>query len=101
MPTQEQLWMAVQLAADDVLFFGRHGFFIKEGVRLENDDILPYVLCNDVFAPAADCEEVSWEQIGEVFEMYRDGGEDAILKWIAKRRGHPVESIYGWKKGSS
>jgi hypothetical protein len=87
-PTEAQMWAALQLAAADVLFFN-WTWWDKEGpVRL-----VPFVICNDVFAPAADCEDIEWDEVEDLLKAYKQESkclceaEFKMIVWVADRRG--------------
>lgn len=85
-PTPEQMWAAIQLAVDDELIF----------VAEDGGVITPALLCNDFFVPAADAEDIVWNEVPGLRDLYFAGGSTALLKWIAKRRGVPYKH---WRKG--
>lgn len=52
------------------------------------------VNCNDYFAPAADCEEIPWTQVKDLFEKTSElknstEAHDFWMQWIADKRGAP------------
>jgi hypothetical protein len=72
---------AWELLRLDVLFIG--------------SDSTPCLLCSDTFGYAcADCEEVAWEDLPHILEMYQAGGWPSIVRWIANVRGsQPLQSV--------
>lgn len=78
----DQLWKAARIAADDEMYFGRDG-----------EELVAYILCNDLFVPAADAEEVPWEDMDYVYRQYREKGYKGLIEWVAKRRGVPVPNM--------
>ncbi len=78
----EKWRMAAELTAHDVAFFSG------------NTDLEPDIrnrfclLCNDCFWWAsADAERVLLDQAPEMYRIYQIGGEDALIEWIANKRG--------------
>lgn len=70
------------------------GYLLAEGVLITSffnpppEQLHFFVLCNDVFYRAADCEELQNSgEIFTVFHIYRKDGFDGLVEWIAKRRG--------------
>jgi len=49
----------------------------------------PYVLVNDVFYPGSDTELIPDELFEEVYQTWKDKGDNGLLCWAAKRRGIP------------
>ena len=89
--TPSAAWMAAaELCAMDVAFWG------------DNPRLGLAIICNDVFHPAADSEDVPPSLIHEVLAIvksdsgWRDGSP-ALMQWIAKRRGYP-EDMEWWSK---
>lgn len=64
--------MAMEMAADDTLFFRDGG----KGLT---------VICNDTFAPAtADGEEIEWSEVEELYAVWRKGWR-AVERWLVER----------------
>ena len=42
---------------------------------------------NDFFAPAADAEEVSYDEIPKLFDLYNQKGYDGVSEFVALKRG--------------
>lgn len=76
--TVEEMEAAMYLVADDVIGLSRH-----------DSEIKPFVMCNDFFAPAADGEDIEWNELPELLKRVRSGGEREGLRWVAERRGVP------------
>lgn len=74
----------MHLASHDAVFFG--GFLYDPDDR-EFRVPPPLVLCNDFFAPAADCEELPPECIDELHDAYVRFGQAGVLAWVSLRRG--------------
>ena len=62
------------------------------GVFFERDKVLYFsLLCNDVFGPCADSEDVSPEELTEIWYPERLDDKDywrTVCSFIAKKRGH-------------
>lgn len=77
-PTYRQLHAAMELCADDMAFFVR---------KTEDDEIIPALLLNDVFVPAADAERIPWEWVVPLKQRVDQDGWEAAVEWAANRRG--------------
>ena len=44
---------------------------------------------NDHFHPAADSEDLPWEDIPKLFDMYRKDGYNGVAQYVADKRGIP------------
>lgn len=73
----------MHLAAQDAVFFG--GFLYDPDDR-EFRVPPPLVLCNDFFAPAADCEELPVDDIDALHDAYTRFGHAGVLAWVSLRR---------------
>ena len=77
----ERWRMAAEMTANDVAFFSPN----EERPRIEDRFCL---FCNDTFWWAtADAEHVLWEQIPEVYAIYKAQGEAGLIDWISEKRG--------------
>ena len=74
----------MHLASQDEVFFG--GFLYDPDDRTFRCPP-PVVLCNDFFAPAADCQELPVECIDELHAAYTRFGHAGVLAWVSLRRG--------------
>lgn len=73
-------WIAAaELCAADVAFWSR-----SDGLEL-------CLLCNDVFAPAADAEAVPVASVHEVLKLARLPDWRPLMQWVADRRGYTGE----------
>ena len=73
----------MHLASHDLVFFG--GFMYDPEER-EFRVPAPLVLCNDFFAPAADCEELPIEDIDGLHAAFVHYGPAGVLAWVSLRR---------------
>jgi hypothetical protein len=55
-----------------------------DGVLVAINDCL-LINCNDFFAPAADAEEVSFEELPELLDAVNS--HETAMQWVAKKRG--------------
>jgi len=95
----DQYRCAHLLLANDHSFIGKPGgaiFFIIPGVSQEGVPLLA-VNVNDVFYPAADCEEYSYEEAPELWEIARLQGWPGIIKWVKARRKARGEAHEPWR----
>jgi len=51
----------------------------------ENGEPVFCLFCSDIFAPAADCEEVDLSLAPMLWEIYKAEGWPGLVRWIAKR----------------
>lgn len=52
----------------------------------KEEPITMWLLCNDVFAPAADGQDITMEQIPEMIKCFEESPEYGDLLWIARQR---------------
>jgi hypothetical protein len=54
-----------------------------------NDAASLFVNVNDHFAPAADAEDLTYDDIPKLFDMYRKDGYDGVYQYVADKRNIP------------
>lgn len=91
-PTYDQLIAAIKLSAHDELFFS---FYNNETQKHDLEIPHPIIMCSDTFAFAfADGENVEWEDVPKLLEIYEGRGWPAITEWVAKKRGmEPIQPV--------
>lgn len=53
-----------------------------------------FINCNDIFAPAADGEDLPYDKIEEFYKYWKKDHIYGYIQWVAKRRGYlPFKSI--------
>ena len=84
-------WAAAELCARDLAFWG------------DEDSPSLAIMCNDVFHPAADGEDIPPSLVHEVLAIARSeeggwrSGNPLVMRWIANRRGYPPDMVW-WSK---
>ena len=48
-----------------------------------------YILINDYFGPGADAENVTYDELPKLYEMYKEKQWDGISQFVADKRGGP------------
>jgi hypothetical protein len=48
-----------------------------------------YVLINDYFGPCADSEEVSYDELPKLYDLYKSRKYDGVSQFVADKRGIP------------
>lgn len=93
---RHQIMCMLDLLAQDIAFVSyRDGspFFKKNDKLLDLPDMNEFrfnILCSDTFAWAcADSEPVTVAEAPEVHRLYREGGYDAVARWVQTKRGGP------------
>jgi len=91
--TQEdcETWrMAAEMCSHDVAFYS---CWDENG----EDAGLSFCLCmNDIFGPAADCETIPFDNIPEVYDIWKGvNGESRLIEYVSKKRGvEPWDKCY-------
>ena len=67
--------MACEMCAEDVCFW------------CSVDELVLVMGCNDVFARAADSEDVQPDDVAKVYRIWKAGSRIALMQWISDRRG--------------
>lgn len=81
----QQLWAAIELAADDEAFF----------IHRENGEIVLAINLNDTVGYAvAYCKEVPWEEVPALLSLRDKKGWPALIRWAAEQEGwKPIPEI--------
>ena len=74
--------MLAWLAAEDIVFWSHY----NEETKQHDDGAYPSLLVNEEFCYGADAEGLSDDDVPVVFELYKSGGWDAVISWVAKLR---------------
>lgn len=83
----EQLRAAIMLAAEDEVFFSQYQGRLDSNPEYDATNPRPVLNCSDIFYPAADGEVLTWDETPMMWQLVRDGGWPAAVKWIAEKRG--------------
>ena len=85
--------MAAYLLDESILF-------VNSAISKHNgkDCLALYVLINDYFVPASDGEEVTYDELPKLYELYKEKKHDGVSQFVADKRGIP--NIY-WKDEGS
>lgn len=78
--------MAMYLLNEGVLFL-LHGMSAQNKLTLSL-----FVNCNDIFTPASDCEEITYDELPDLCRIYIEE-ERGLMKWVAKKRSIPAVSF--------
>lgn len=62
------------------------------------DCLALYVLINDYFVPGSDWEEVTYDELPKLYELYKERKHDGVSQFVADKRGIP--NIYWRDEGS-
>lgn len=91
--------MLAKLLDENILFANSFAYAYSDGV-LRGRTITLFVLCNDVFAWAtADAEDITIEELPQLFEMYEKNPKCASTQWVCvKRNEKPQEPMIKWLK---
>ena len=75
--------------------------FVSSAISKHNgkDCLALYVLINDYFVPASDGEEVTYDELPKLYELYKEKQWDGASQFVADKRGIP--NIYWKDKGSA
>jgi hypothetical protein len=74
--------------------------FVSSAISKHNgkDCLALYVLINDYFVPASDGEEVTYDELPKLYELYKERKHDGVAQFVADKRGIP--NIYWRDEGS-
>jgi hypothetical protein len=74
--------------------------FVSSAISKHNgkDCLALYVLINDYFVPASDGEEVTYDELPKLYDLYKERKHDGVSQFVADKRGIP--NIY-WKDEGS
>ncbi len=74
--------------------------FVSSAISKHNgkDCLALYVLINDYFVPASDGEEVTYDELPKLYDLYKERKYDGVSQFVADKRGIP--NIY-WKDEGS
>jgi hypothetical protein len=88
---EEIEYKLAHLLLEEVIFCNNGWWFNNDGVFWPKDYITLHVNCNDVFAwGASDCENVTYKEIGTLYEMYKKDPLWGPAAWcIMKRKQLP------------
>ena len=91
------LEMALRMEADGVLFVSEeeHCFVGAKDHRRGTGELHFWINCNDVFCPAAYAYDITQDQIPELFALWKEGDQGALLEWVGLKIG---DVPYAWKK---
>ena len=91
--------MVAYLIDEGVLFVNSRDYLFDElpGVQEKvGHTLVLYILCNDHFCPASDAEDLSYDEVPKLYELYKAKQWTGIFEFIAEKRGLP--NADGWKK---
>lgn len=75
------------LLIEGVIFCNNGWWLEKEGKTWPKDSVTLHVVCNDVFSwGCADAEDVTNNEIGELYEMWRRDPNWGAAAWCIKKR---------------
>jgi hypothetical protein len=77
--------MAAFLLTELVLFVNTRSYYCPFEKKSFDTTIL-FVSCNDYFAPAADAENITSEEIPKLYELYGEKGFDGVYEFVAEKR---------------
>lgn len=75
-PTYDQLMAVVELAAEELILFDRD----------DAGNLTLAICCNDTFAPAADAEEIPWEEVERLRDICKEDPKWGGTRWCMERR---------------
>jgi len=82
--TPSKIWLAAaNLVANDL------GFFTSKDNKLDF-----FLICSDIFHPAADTEHVPVNEVIKVNEAFLAEGWRGAMKWIVKKRGIKDDEVW-------
>ena len=77
--------MLCKLLDDGLLFCNSRKFLDLDG-KISGTTIVVFFICNDLFAPAADCENITLSELVELFKLYETNGTGGSVQWICVKR---------------
>ena len=91
-PDEEE--MLATLLKENLLLVGC-GKYVGDKNEIQKKTILLMVICSDVFAwGCCDCEEITTEELPELFKLYEQMGHRGITQWVCvKRNEQPQASV--------
>lgn len=84
-------YMLALLLDHDVVFMNTH-WNEKDWPEAARQTVMLAVNCNDFFAPASDAERLPYDEIGNLYALWRDDRKMGQLKWVANQRGIECKS---------
>ena len=91
--------MAAHLLEENILFVNSRKYVIEDAIS-KNETLILHLNCNDVFAWAyADGEDVSYNELPELFKMYEANRDCGPTQWVCiKRNQKPQAPIVKYMK---
>ena len=77
--------MLSKLLDECYLFCNSRVFLNEDGTRGEETIVL-YILCNDVFAPAADAESLTLSELPTLFSLFESKDSYGVIEFVSLRR---------------
>ena len=86
------------LLANDVLFVNTFPLWNDKTKQPEPATSTLFVLCNELFGPGADCEEIPYSSIESIYRAFDANGPRGVLRWCCLHRGQRpsprIESLW-------
>ena len=77
-----------------VLFVNSRDYLFED--KKEGHTLVLYILCNDQFCPGSDGEDISYDDVPKLFELYRTKEWQGVYEFVAAQRGYP--DARSWKE---
>jgi hypothetical protein len=90
---RDRLNAAAELCADDVTWFCRNEAFVSGSDDDPNAPIWLAVNCNDMFAPAADSEEIALSEAPALLSIWKRDAMKGVKQFVAERRSRAAVSV--------
>ena len=91
--TDDELWQdeidykLAHLIINNVIFTNNGWFYAKQGIPWKEDAVSLHVNCNDIFAwGGADAEDITHDEIHELYAMWRKDPGYGPAAWCIKKR---------------
>lgn len=77
--------MAAYLIDEGVLFVNSRDYKDKMS---SGHTLVLFININDVFGPGADAEDVTYEELPKVYDLYQEKGYQGIIEFVGQKRGY-------------
>jgi hypothetical protein len=86
--------MVAFLIDEGILFVNSRDYLFES--RKTGHTLVLYILCNDQFVPGSDGEDLSYDEVQNLYELYKEKGWQGVYEFIAAKRGCP--NADSWRK---